>query len=122
MQIVIDINEEEYNNIKRTNSHYLIRYERMIKNGVPLPKGHGRLIDADKCIRHAWNDFYKHEDEWEKKDNKCKWIYYDYRTVCPKEHDIDNPYWRIPENRMEALRYCPYCGKEIEIEADKVER
>lgn len=45
MQIVIDINEEEYNLIKRTNSHYLIRYERMIKNGVPLPKGHGRIGD-----------------------------------------------------------------------------
>lgn len=47
---------------------------------------------------------------------KCKWIKYDHRTMCPKEHDIDNPYWRIPENRMEALKYCPYCGKEIEVE------
>lgn len=47
---------------------------------------------------------------------KCKWIKYDYRTVCPKEHDIDNPYWRIPETRMDVLKYCPYCGKEIEME------
>lgn len=47
---------------------------------------------------------------------KCTWIKYDYRTVCPKEHDIDNPYWRIPENRMETLKFCPYCGKEIEVE------
>lgn len=47
---------------------------------------------------------------------KCTWIKYDYRTVCPKEHDVDNPYWRIPENRMETLKYCPYCGKEIEVE------
>lgn len=39
-----------------------------IKNGTLLPKGHGRLIDADKCIKQAWNDFYKHEEEWEKKD------------------------------------------------------
>lgn len=46
---------------------------------------------------------------------KCKWIKYDYRTMCPKEHDVDNPYWRIPENRMETLKYCPYCGKEIEV-------
>ena len=29
----------------------------------------------------------------------CKWIKYDYRTICPKEHaDADDPYWRIPEN------------------------
>lgn len=30
-------------------------------------------------------------------------------------------YWRILENRMDVLRYCSYCGKEIEIEADKEE-
>lgn len=48
---------------------------------------------------------------------KCKWIKYDYRTMCPKEHiDVDKPYWRIPENRMETLKYCPYCGKEIEVD------
>lgn len=45
----------------------------------------------------------------------CKWIKYDYRTICPKEHDANNPYWRIPEN-MDKLKYCPYCGKEIVIE------
>ena len=27
------------------------------------------------------------------KRKKCKWIRYDYRTMCPKYHDIDNPYW-----------------------------
>lgn len=45
----------------------------------------------------------------------CKWIKYDYKTICPKEHDANNPYWRIPEN-MDKLKYCPYCGKEIVIE------
>lgn len=45
----------------------------------------------------------------------CKWIKYDHRTICPKEHDADNPYWRIPEN-MDKLKYCPYCGKEIVVE------
>lgn len=45
----------------------------------------------------------------------CKWIKYDYRTICPKEHDdADDPYWRIPEN-MANLKYCPYCGKEIVV-------
>lgn len=44
----------------------------------------------------------------------CKWIKYDYRTICPKYHDADNPYWRIPEN-MDKLKYCPYCGKKITI-------
>ncbi len=50
------------------------------------------------------------------KTRLCKWIKYDNRTICPKEHDTDNPFWRIPENRKEALKYCPYCGLEIEIE------
>ena len=47
-------------------------------------------------------------------DDFCEWIKYDYRTICPKYHDADNPYWRIPEN-MDKLKYCPYCGKEIRI-------
>jgi len=44
---------------------------------------------------------------------KCEWIKYDYRTVCPKNHDIENPYWRLPEARADALKFCPYCGGEI---------
>ena len=46
----------------------------------------------------------------------CKWRKYDYRMICPKNHDdADNPYWIIPEN-MDKLKYCPYCGKEIVVE------
>ena len=49
-------------------------------------------------------------------DNVCEWIKYDYRTICPKNHDANNPYWRIPDN-MDKLKYCPYCGKKIKIKA-----
>lgn len=50
MQIVIDISEEDYRRIQDipnvfdslTSRTYLA-----IRNGTPLPKGHGRLIDAD---------------------------------------------------------------------------
>lgn len=52
-----------------------------------------------------------------RKKGKCKWIRYDYRTMCPKDHNVDNPYWRIPENRKE-IKYCPYCGKEIDYNAE----
>ena len=51
----------------------------------------------------------------EEQEQKCIWIKYDYRTICPKECGGENPYWRIPEN-MENLKYCPYCGREIEVE------
>ena len=50
---------------------------------------------------------------------KCTWMHYDYRTVVPKYHDPDNPYWRIPENKMDALKFCPYCGNEIEMDVRK---
>lgn len=68
MQIVIDIPEEEYNIIKKFNAP-MTWAEHLIAAGTPLPKGHGRLIDADRTLKTAWTNFYKHEDEWEKKDN-----------------------------------------------------
>lgn len=66
MQIVIDIPEEVYKRVM--DETYCGTLYEELKTGTPLPKGHGRLIDADKCIKQAWNDFYKHEEEWEKKD------------------------------------------------------
>ena len=60
MQIVIDIPEEKYNKLVMEEEH--IRacgsyYPVMILDGTPLPKGHGRLIDADKLfIDIEWSD------------------------------------------------------------------
>lgn len=53
MKIIIDIPEEEYNYILKSDnsvfadcaSKECMMY--VIKNGTPLPKGHGRLIDAE---------------------------------------------------------------------------
>ena len=50
-------------------------------------------------------------------DDVCEWIKYDYRTICPKNHDVNTPYWRIPDN-MDKLKYCPYCGKKIKVVGD----
>ncbi len=57
MQIVIDIPEEECNKIEPflngetiKGGFNLFRALEIIKNGTPLPKGHGRLIDADAYI------------------------------------------------------------------------
>lgn len=47
MKLVIDIPEEIYLNVKKD---YLYDTEVIVnafKNGTPLPKGHGKLIDAD---------------------------------------------------------------------------
>lgn len=52
MQIVIDIPEEVLNSIKTFKGKFICEngYDLIqgIKDGTPLPKGHGRLIDADR--------------------------------------------------------------------------
>ena len=52
MKIVIDISEKRYKDIQRIawmqiEYHHFKTAEQIITNGTPLPKGHGRLIDAD---------------------------------------------------------------------------
>lgn len=50
MQIVIDIPEKVYKSIQGNEYCGIIDSDmyNAIANGTPLPKGHGRLIDADK--------------------------------------------------------------------------
>lgn len=58
MKIVIDIPKKIYEELKTRNvinagetfSQKLIKY---IRNGIPLPKGHGDLKDADN-LKHAF--------------------------------------------------------------------
>ena len=47
MQIVIDIPIEKYNRIVYEDSG-IEELRDYIRKGTPLPKGHGRLIDADE--------------------------------------------------------------------------
>ena len=48
MQVVIEISEEDLDCIKYLKvKGWASRHELQILNGTPLPKGHGRLIDAD---------------------------------------------------------------------------
>lgn len=61
MQIVIDINEEDYNDLTLTGENTiplsaLLRLREALRNGTPLPKGHGRLIDADELRRTMEKD------------------------------------------------------------------
>lgn len=53
MQIVINLSEEDYNCI---DDCILGVYGDAIKNGTPLPKGHGRLIDADRLVKKAYKE------------------------------------------------------------------
>lgn len=48
MQIVIKISEEDYKALKQ--GHVPFNVLNVIMNGVPLPKGHGALIDVDALV------------------------------------------------------------------------
>ena len=52
MQIVIDIPEKIYNDIKSKNEHGLIF--NAVKNGTPLPKNHGDLIDRNELLNNSY--------------------------------------------------------------------
>ena len=56
MQIVIDIDAERFKDILRISTVQLKgrtpTLEQVIATGTPLPKGHGRLIDADDIDNH----------------------------------------------------------------------
>lgn len=47
IELVIKIPEEYYKAIKAIPEYQYTTDMLIIRNGIPLPKGHGRLIDAD---------------------------------------------------------------------------
>lgn len=57
MQIVIDIPDEEYDVVQNEKYHYIISHYiwEAVKNGVVLPKGHERLIEANKLLQAMKN-------------------------------------------------------------------
>ena len=64
MQIVIDIDEEVLKTRKYTDYFGCgsIKLTGVLDNAIPLPKGHGRLIDADELwdLYHSNDyDFYE---------------------------------------------------------------
>ena len=56
MQIVININDSEYEEIKEDAEKFRSKkmtvpfLYKIIESGVPLPKGHGRIADIDKVL------------------------------------------------------------------------
>lgn len=52
IKLIIDIPEKIYNDIKSKNEHGLIF--NAVKNGTPLPKGHGDLIDRRELKKEVY--------------------------------------------------------------------
>lgn len=58
MKIVIDIDVESYEHIKAYKNEKVLPIGwYAIINGTPLPKGHGRLIDADELKTLSYEVF-----------------------------------------------------------------
>ena len=53
MRLVIDIPEDRYEYIKKYGG--LNWLEKIILKGIPLPKGHGRLIDGNMLL-NKWDN------------------------------------------------------------------
>lgn len=68
IEVVIKIPEEDWKFIKESDG---CRYSRTIIeaviNGIPLPKGHGRIMDVDKVIKKM------EEREEQLKDDRSIW-------------------------------------------------
>ena len=67
IQLVIEITEEDYNNIEPflngetiKGGFNLFKALEIIKNGKPLPKGHGRIVDENKITSFGWNNTDNH--------------------------------------------------------------
>lgn len=68
MKIIIDIPEERYNRIDYIDN---LSLKEIVKNGTPLPKGHGRIVDLEEVDRsisanttielyqNEWDELYK---------------------------------------------------------------
>lgn len=57
MKIVIDISEDDYRKLKDGRASVSMM-RKAIRNGKPLPKGHGRIIDESRItgIAFVWDD------------------------------------------------------------------
>lgn len=138
MKLIIDISEEVYKDIQ--DGFYNENLRKMaiaIGNGTPLPKGHGRLIDADSLLEKQYRiddsatlstrDVVNVEDVEDtstiiEADKTGHWEYvqYDYNPRLGNWHCSEcrcvivacvdkNDKGGIP-----LYKYCPNCGAKME--------
>ena len=116
MQIVIDIPDRIYKIVQKKTLNFIDDeiIEQAIKNGTPLHKGHGRLIDVDEVIKIAnkkkdlhgaiWNAPTIIETDLNKTENEIPW----YMQIF--NQDILNEYQKrmrdaTPEERQKEVPY-----------------
>lgn len=73
IEVVIKVSERKYKGLQKEDDKSLSYYEKVIANGTPLPKGHGRLIDAD-ALRVCFYD----SSAYQEGENFC---YYSVKDI-----------------------------------------
>ena len=58
VEVVIRMPRSEYEELTGGRYTWWGRYGEYIRNGTVLPKGHGRLIDADRLVKEELIDLY----------------------------------------------------------------
>lgn len=79
MQVVINIPNKVYEMVMNTGTYGCYRFNstKAIRKGIPLPKGHGKLKDADKIA----NEINALKDNWNRYGNEYesgRYESYDY--------------------------------------------
>ena len=88
MQIMIEIPDIDYYNMINDGCIYNYEIRKALENSIPLPKGHGRLIDADALSESfELSDFSG--DEYDCIDNAC-YIVGCAPTIIEAEVDTDD--------------------------------
>lgn len=84
IELIIKIPEEMHQKIKETSRFISGRRSgkrfdyilfNAVNNGTPLPKGHGRLIDAEKLESRMYHEAFETDSDLQKWDSGC-WIRY----------------------------------------------
>ena len=74
IELVIKIDEELFNDMK--SLPFTTFSEVIIINGTPLPKHHGRLIDADKLLDDIEKQYPASVSETDKRKRYARLVYY----------------------------------------------
>ena len=78
VKLIIELDEDKYKFIQE-QGYVPFLYDEVIAtaviDGTPLPKGHGRLIDADKLDRIMYHKAFETDSDMQKWDSGC-WIRY----------------------------------------------
>lgn len=95
VEVVIKIPKEQYNNILNKGQVIaLFGYEKMIGKGTVLPKGHGRLIDADKLQESQFYSFNLPENHayrigYKERNLECQTDITNAPTIIEADEDGD---------------------------------